>query len=113
MEFTSKSYVTQPEILKRKLGAEYTVPVTLDFTSVTANSDGDFVVKAGTPINASGVADNTATAIGILLSDTYKQRPVGTLVKGFAVINTAVANANSGLTIADAVKTALSKIIFE
>ena len=100
---------TTPEILKRKLGGELIVPVTI--TDSTLASAG--VVKAGSPINADGAIANTADAVGILLNDVYAENPNGALVKAFATINLANANANSGLTIADAVKTALPNIVFE
>lgn len=97
---------TTPEILKRKLGAEYLVPVTVtDFV--------DGVCKAGSPIGADGAVANSADAVGILLYDVYEQNPNGSLIKAFAVVNTANAEANTGLTIDDAVKTALPMVIFE
>lgn len=108
MNFSETSYASQPEILKRKLGGELIVPVTLDFSEVSTG-----VVKAGSPINASGVVDNTATAIGVLLNDVYAENPNGALVQAFAVINETNAEANSGLTIADAVKTALPNLVWE
>lgn len=109
MKFAETSFSNAPEILKRKLGGELIVPVTI--TDSTLASAG--VVKAGSPINADGAIDNTATAVGILLNDVYAENPNGSLVKAFATINLANANANSGLTIADAVKTALPNIVFE
>lgn len=100
------SVQTTPEILKRKLGAEYLVPVT-----ITGFDNG--VCKAGSPIGADGTVQNGADAVGILLYDVYEQNPNGSLVKAFAVVNTANAEANTGLTIEDAVKTALPMVIFE
>ena len=100
------SVQTTPEILKRKLGAEYLVPVT-----ITDFDNG--VCKAGSPIGADGTVQNGADAVGILLYDVYEQNPNGSLVKAFAVINTANAEANTGLTIEDAVKTPLPMVIFE
>ena len=100
------SVQTTPEILKRKLGAEYLVPVT-----ITDFDNG--VCKAGSPIRADGTVKNSADAVGILLYDVYEQNPNGSLVKAFAVINTANAEANTGLTIDGAVKTALPMVIFE
>ena len=97
---------TTPEILKRKLGTEYLVPVT-----ITGFSDGG--CKAGSPIGADGAVANSASAVGILLYDVYEENPNGSLIKGFAVVNTANAEANAGLTIDDAVKTALPMVIFE
>ena len=95
-----------PEILKRKLGGELLVPVT-----ITAFDNG--VCKAGSPIGADGTVQNGADAVGILLYDVYEQNPNGSLIKGFAVVNTENAEANTGLTIDDAVKTALPMVIFE
>ncbi|MBQ2381169.1 MAG: hypothetical protein II291_01215 [Succinivibrio sp.] len=106
MVVKNTSVQTTPEILKRKLGAEYLVPVT-----VTQFANG--VCKAGSPIGADGTVQNGANAVGILLYDVYEQNPNGSLVKAFAVINKANAEANSGLTIAGAVETALPMVIFE
>ena len=97
-----------PEILKRKLGGELFVPVTIATASFTNG-----VCKAGSPIGADGTVQNGASAVGILLYDVYEQNPNGSLVKAFAVINTANAEANTGLTIDSAVKTALPMVIFE
>ena len=97
---------TTPEILKRKLGAEYLVPIT-----VTEFANG--VCKAGSPIGADGTVQNNANAVGILLCDVYEQNPNGSLIKGFAVVNLKNAEANSGLTIDTAVKTALATVMFE
>lgn len=110
MQFEQTSYAGDVQILKRK--PFEAIPMTLDFTSVTDKVNGKKIVKAGTPIGASGVADNTATVVGILLHDVLEDRPQGTLLKK-AYINTAVAQAHSGVTIAAAVKTALSMIVFE
>lgn len=95
-----------PEILKRLLGGELFVPVT-----ITAFSNG--VCKAGTPIGADGTVKNDADVEGILLYDVYEENPNGSLVKAYATINLANAEANSGLTIADAVKTKLANVTFE
>lgn len=106
MQVKNTNVTTTPEILKRKLGAEYLVPVT-----ITEFDNG--VCKAGSPIGADGAVANSADAVGILLYDVYEQNPNGSLIKAFAVVNTANAEANTGLTIADAVKTALPMVIFE
>ena len=109
MKFTNTTITQQVEILKND---HYVgIPITLNFTSVAAGSDGRKVVKAGTPINVSGVADNTATAIGILLYDVYDSNPNGTLVvHGF--IEMAKAQAHSGVTVGATVKTALPMVAF-
>ena len=106
MQVKNTNVTTTPEILKRKLGTEYLVPVT-----ITEFENG--VCKAGSPIDADGAVANSADAVGILLYDVYEQNPNGSLIKAFAVVNTANAEANTGLTIEDAVKTALPMVIFE
>lgn len=109
MNFSSNEVGMTPEILKRKLGAEYIVPVTIasaEFTSAT-------VVKAGTPISASGTIANTGSAVGILLNDVYKENPNGALIKAFAVINKANAEANASITLSSLVISALPNVIFE
>ena len=111
MQFEQTSCAGDVQILKRK--PFEAIPMTLDFGNVTdTTSNGKKIVKAGTPIGASGVADNTATVVGILLHDVLEERPQGTLLKK-AYINTAVAQEHSGVTIAAAVKTALPMIVFE
>ena len=105
----NSNVTTTPEILKRKLGGEYEAPVTIA-ESEFASTD---VVKAGSPIGADGTIQNGSNAVGILLYDVFKQNPNGSLVKAFAVINKANAEANSGLTIDGAVETALPMVIFE
>lgn len=90
------------------------IPVTLDFTDVTDRDtvSGKKIVKAGSPISLEGVVANTAAAAGILLFDVVEDRPQATILKK-AYINTAVAEAHSGVTIADEVKKALPMIVFE
>ena len=95
-----------PEILKRKLGGELLVPVT-----ITEFANG--VCKAGSPIGVDGTIQNGASVAGILLYDVYEENPNGSIVKAYATINLANAEANSGLTIAEAVKTALANVTFE
>ena len=111
MQYEQTKYVGDVQILKRK--PFEAIPMTLDFTSVgTKLANGKKVVKAGTPIGATGTVDNTATVVGILLHDVTEDRPQGTLLKK-AYIDTAVAQAHSGVEIASAVKTALPMIVFE
>lgn len=84
----------------------------LDFTG---NKNGVFL--AGTPIGADGkVAVDSGSpavsnAIGILLSDTYADDPNAALVI-FGFIDTAKAEAHSGVTISDTVKAALKLVDF-
>ena len=111
MQFEQTSYSGDVQILKRR--PFEAVPMTLDFTSVSEKMDnGKKIVKAGTPIGASGAADNTATVVGILLHDVTEDRPQGTLLKK-AYINKAVAEEHSGVTYAAGVATALPMIVFE
>lgn len=115
MKFERKTYAGDVQILKRPPFEG--VPVTLDFTNVTAvNANGKKVVKAGSPIGkgegSTYVVDNTATAEGILLFDVDEDRPIATILKK-AYINTEVAQTHSGVTIAAAVKSALPMVIFE
>lgn len=102
MKYTTNSVGTTPEILKRKLGAEFSKPITLHTSAFTGG-----VCKAGTPIDKDGKVANTASAVGILWNDVYDSNPNGSLIVAYAVINLANAEANSGLEIADAVKSAL------
>lgn len=111
MQYEQTEHLGDVQILKRKPFEG--IPMTLDFTSVSTKlPNGKKVVKAGTPIGATGVVDNTATVVGILLHDVSEDRPQGTLLKK-AYINTAVAERHSGVTYDDAVKTALSMVVFE
>lgn len=105
MKFATNSFASTPEILKRKLGGELIVPVTITESSLT---------KAGSPIDADGKIANDGTAVGILLNDVDPTvNPNGALIKAFASVNLANAEKNSGLTIDSAVKSALTDIKFE
>lgn len=110
MQFETIGYAGDVQILKRK--PFEAVPMTLDFSAVSTKVNNKKVVKAGTPIGATGTVDNTATVVGILLHDVYEERPQGTLLKK-AYINTAVAEAHCGVEYAAAVKTALPMVVFE
>ena len=111
MQYEQTEYVGDVQILNRK--PFEAIPITLDFTSVvTKLANGKKVVKAGTPIGATGTVDNTATVVGILLHDVTEDRPQGTLLKK-AYIKEAVAKNHSGVTIEAAAKAALPMIVFE
>lgn len=111
MQYEQTTYAGDVEILKRKPFEG--IPITLDFTSVTTKTgSGKKIVKAGTPIGAKGVADNTATVVGILLHDVVETRPQGTVLKK-AYINSKVAQAHSGVTYAAAMMSALPMVVFE
>lgn len=110
MQYEQISYTGDVEILKRKDFEG--IPITLDFASVTTTRNGKKIVKAGTPIGAKGIADNTATVVGILLHDVLETRPQGTLLKK-AYINSKVAQEHSGVTYATAMMSALPMVVFE
>lgn len=86
------------------------VPMTIDFSTTTAGSDGKKVVKAGTPIDKDGkpvTATPWTGAVGILLVDVREERPQGTILTD-AYINTKRAQKNSGLTYDGALVTAMN-----
>lgn len=87
------------------------VPMTIDFDGVSETADnGEKVVKAGTPINGTGVpvkATPWTGAVGILLVDVYESRPQGTLITE-AYVHTGRAQQNSGLTYDGALVTAMN-----
>jgi len=107
MTYKSVSIGTGSVILNR---AEFEgVSMTLDFTNVTDEENDKKIVKAGTPIDKSGVPV-TATpwtgASGILLDDVYEDRPQGTILTK-AYINVTNAQEHSGLTYDGALVTAM------
>lgn len=108
MNVTVSSVTVQKEILKRRLGGELFEEITLDSSAFTNG-----VCKAGNPIAKDGKVDNATAPVGILLNDVYEANQNGTIVKAFACVNEANANENAGITIAEAVKTALNLIVFE
>lgn len=111
MKVTSFQIYRGTEILNRPNGWE-AIPLAIDFTAVADEIDGVKVVKAGTPISMAGVAANSADAAGILISDVFENRPVGTILKK-AYINKKRAEDHSGVTIDAAVLTALPMIVLE
>lgn len=111
MQFEQTSYLGDVQILKRR--PYEGSAMTLDFSAVTETlSNGKKVVRAGTPIGKTGVVDNTASVVGILLHDVSEDRPQGTLLKK-AYINMALAEKHAGVTYDVAVKTALPMVVFE
>ena len=110
MRFERTVHAGDVQILKRRPFEG--IAITLDFSAVSDEVNGKKIVKAGTPIGETGVVDNTATVVGILLHDVVEDRPQGTVLKK-AYINTAVAEKHAGVTYAAAVKTALPMVVFE
>ena len=80
--------------------------LTLDTAAFTEG-----VCKAGSPIALDVTVANDANAVGILLHDVAEERPQATVVIG-GYIHTERAAAHSGVTIADAAKTALKNVVF-
>ena len=110
MQFERTVHNGDVQILKRRPFEG--IANTLDFSAVDDEVNGKKIVKAGTPIGETGVVDNTATVVGILLHDVVEDRPQGTVLKK-AYINTAVAEKHAGITYDAAVKTALPMVVFE
>ena len=117
MGFDTLAVAGDSEILNRK---EFqAIANTIDFTNITAGSDGVKVVKAGTPISNAGVPVVEAPwtgAVGLTLYDVYENRPqVAVLKEGY--VHTLRAQTHSGLTYTAALATALAKagcrIVFE
>lgn len=108
MAVETASFGTGAEILNRPPFKG--VPMTIDFSTTTAGSDGKKVVKAGTPIDKDGKpvsATPWTGAVGILLVDVREERPQGTILTE-AYINTKRAQKNSGLTYDGALVTAMN-----
>ena len=94
MQFEQTMHAGDVQILKRRPFEG--IALTLDFSGVSDTLNGKKIVKAGTPIGKTGVVDNTASVVGILLHDVLEDRPQGTVLKK-AYINTAVAEAHAGI----------------
>lgn len=116
MQYETTTIGGKKEILNR---AEFeAVPVTLNFASVstTEPETGKKIVKAGTPVNKSGVkataTGDVSDVLGILLFDVYEERPQGTALKK-AYLNTTYAQSHSGVTYDVATKAALPMVVFE
>lgn len=112
MKFESNEIFTNPPILKRKLGGELFVPVTL---ASTAFSNG--VCKAGTPITSTGTKAVTSggsnNAKGILLNDVFDDNPNGSLIVAYASVNASQGASHSGVTYDTTLINTLSNITFE
>lgn len=98
MKYKETSFGNEIEILANDHFT--TKSIALDFTSVSDTENGVKVVKAGSPITAEGVVDNTGTAavVGILWKNAYEDRPPAAIIThGF--INKSKADTASGLTL--------------
>lgn len=104
MGYTTKTVDGVVEILWNSSYVAF--PATLDTSAFT-----DGVCKAGTPITRSGMKATGSEAEGILLYDVYQDRPQATGVYRGS-INTKVAEEHAGITIDEAVKTAIKNVSF-
>jgi hypothetical protein len=105
------SEVSAPADVEILYNSEYVgKALTLDSTAFTSG-----VCKAGTPMAADGkkaaTTSDASTAVGVLLWDVYEDRPQGTIVIG-GYINTAKAQAHSGVTVDAAAKAAMKNVVF-
>lgn len=72
----------------------------------------DPLIKAGSPISASGKVSNNASAIGILKRDCYRHlTSVGDVIIG-GYIKSDIAQRHSGIEISDAARAAMSRLAF-
>lgn len=126
----SEKVTTQKQILIAQDTAR-SLPCTVSKTGVTANADGDYVVKAGTPlygadlgasrlttsytISASGASGSETKALGVLYQDIYFDKGAttasGTIVYDGSVDYLKLDNSVQTF-ITTAVKTALPNIQF-
>lgn len=111
MQVISETVYRGTEILNRPNGWEG-VPLTVDFTSVSDTIDGMKVVKAGTPLSREGKKVSDDSVWGILLSDVFEDRPIGTVLKK-GYLNKKRINEHAGEDIPSAVLEALPMIVVE
>ena len=111
MEVKTFNVYRGTEILNRPNGWEG-VPITLDFTEVEDKVDGVKIVKAGTPITKEGKKATDGTVEGILLSDVFEGRPIGTVLKK-GYLNKKRINEHAGADIPADVLSKLPMIVVE
>ena len=101
MNFAKTAYAGNIEILASK-----------DFQAIPVKVAGSSVLKAGTPVNASGESTTGSGAIGILLYDVdpVKNPNAAAVVQG--IIDATKAQAHSGVSYASALYEALPGIVF-
>lgn len=104
MKYTDTTISATPEVLKRKLGAEYLKEITIDATAFTNGK-----LAAGSAVAADGKKStgDGSDVYGITLNDCYSDNPNVSVIVAFAVIN----GANSTATSSD--RAALTNLIFE
>jgi len=104
MKYSDVSIAATPEVLKRKLGAEYLKEIEIHSSAFTNGK-----LAAGSAITKAGKksAGNGSDVYGITLNDTYEDNPNTSVIVAFAVIN----GANTTATSSD--RAALSNLYFE
>ena len=104
MKFNDVSIAATPEVLKRKLGAEYLKEIEIHSSAFTNGK-----LAAGSAVTADGKksAGNGSDVYGITLNDCYDDNPNTSVIVAFAVIN----GANTTATSSD--RAALSNLYFE
>lgn len=104
MKVNDVSIAATPEVLKRKLGAEYLKEIEIHSSAFTNGK-----LAAGSAITKAGKksAGNGSDVYGITLNDCYDDNPNTSVIVAFAVIN----GANTTATSSD--RAALSNLYFE
>ena len=104
MKVNDVSIAATPEVLKRKLGAEYLKEIEIHSSAFTNGK-----LAAGSAITKAGKksAGNGSDVYGITLNDTYEDNPNTSVIVAFAVIN----GANTTATSSD--RAALTNLYFE
>ena len=108
MKYAETSVLGTPEVLKRKLGAEYLKPIALDISQLSASQIG---LPAGTAVTVDGKASkgDGSDVYGILLNDIYRENPNGSVIVASAVIN----SDNTTATAEDKAALASKAVLFE
>ena len=104
MKYSDVSIAATPEVLKRKLGAEYLKEIEIHSSAFTNGklAAGSAITKAGKKSAGDG-----SDVYGITLNDTYEDNPNTSVIVAFAVIN----GANTTATSSDSA--ALTNLYFE
>ena len=104
MKYSDVSIAATPEVLKRKLGAEYLKEIEIHSSAFTNGK-----LAAGSAITKAGKksAGNGSDVYGITLNDCYEDNPNTSVIVAFAVIN----GANTTATSSD--RAALPNLYFE
>ena len=106
MKYSVTSLLGTPEVLKRKLGAEYLKPITVHASAFT-----DGKCAAGTAVADDGKLStgDGSDVYGVLLNDVYSDNPNGSVIVASAVIN----KANTTVSDDDIAALAAKVVLFE